>query len=202
MSISRIVAVLIAVGAAVQTAPASKPATAPAHPAHDKMDTGLALKDIDGKMRRPLAAGDTKAAVLFFITHDCPISNGYSPEINRICQDFAGKISFHLVHPYAELNVGAAQKHARDYGYTVPVIIDGQRQLTKAAGAKTTPEAVVVGPDGRTLYRGRIDDLWSDYGKRRAEPTVRDLRDALSAILDGKPVPTPVTQAIGCPIEP
>jgi hypothetical protein len=37
-----------------------------------------------------------------------------------------------------------------------------------------------------------------DVGKRRAEPTQRDLRLALDAIVQGKTPPTPVTKAIGC----
>jgi hypothetical protein len=54
-----------------------------------------------------------------------------------------------------------------------------------------TPEVAVVGPGGALLYRGRIDDLWSDYGKRRQEPTTRDLRAALDAALAGRPTPPP-----------
>jgi hypothetical protein len=60
------------------------------------------------------------------------------------------------------------------------------------------PEVAVVGQDGKVLYRGRIDDMNIDYGKRRAEPTQRDLRNALDAILQGKAVPTPTTKVIGC----
>jgi hypothetical protein len=48
------------------------------------------------------------------------------------------------------------------------------------------------------LYRGRIDDRVADFGKRRVEPTRRDLRLALDAILAGKPVPARRTKAVGC----
>jgi len=48
------------------------------------------------------------------------------------------------------------------------------------------------------VYHGRIDDRIVALGKRRVEPTTRDLREALDAMLEGKPVPTPVTKAVGC----
>ena len=50
----------------------------------------------------------------------------------------------------------------------------------------------------RLLYRGRIDDRVADFGKRRVEPTRRDLRLALDDILAGKPVQTRLTKAVGC----
>jgi hypothetical protein len=50
------------------------------------------------------------------------------------------------------------------------------------------------------LYRGRIDNLYADLNQRRAEATEHDLRDALDAIVDGRPIksqPPP----IGCAIQ-
>jgi hypothetical protein len=48
------------------------------------------------------------------------------------------------------------------------------------------------------MYRGRIDDRYFTFGKDRPQPTVRDLERSLEAVLAGKPVPVPRTQAIGC----
>ena len=46
----------------------------------------LTIPDINGVPRFPLKP-EGKASVLFFITSDCPISNSYAPEIQRICSD-------------------------------------------------------------------------------------------------------------------
>ena len=193
MRVLILLCVLLAVSISVGGAPVG--IAAPAN--------NTAIKDIEGVERKPLLAGKAAAAVVFFLSHDCPISNGYSPEVNRICKEFGdgGKVVFHIVHPYVELTADEARKHAKEFGYTVPVIVDHDRAVTKAVGAKVTPQAVVLSPDGKVLYSGRIDDTWTDFGKRRPEPTVRDLRNALTAVLAGKPVPTPATDAIGCPIE-
>ncbi|QOV91288.1 redoxin domain-containing protein [Humisphaera borealis] len=174
---------------------AKRPATRPAD---------QPVKDVEGRLCHPLSTGGAKAAVVFFLSHDCPISNGYSPEINRICKEFGGdgKVVFHIVHPYEKLSADEARKHAKEFAYTVPVIVDADKQLTRSLRATTTPQVFVLTPDGEVAYSGRIDNLWSGFGKRRTEPTVRDLRDSLSAILAGKPVPNRSTDSIGCPIEP
>jgi hypothetical protein len=62
----------------------------------------------------------------------------------------------------------------------------------------TTPEVAIVTPAGQIAYRGRIDDQYADLGKKRLAPTQRDLREALTSILAGQPVPRPRTVAIGC----
>jgi hypothetical protein len=162
----------------------------------------VVIRDVDGVDRRPLDCGTGKAAVLIFLAHDCPISNGYGPEINRICAAYGGAngFAFTIVHPFGELSVAEAKKHATEYGYTVPVVVDGDRAVTGQVKPLVTPEAAVVGPDGTVLYRGRIDDKWAGYGRSRPEPTTRELRDALDAIRADRPVPAARTEAIGCPI--
>lgn len=146
--------------------------------------------------------GKAKAAIVFFLAHDCPISNSYAPEINRIGAIYGGdeKFTITIVHPYADLTAAEARKHAKEYGFAAPVLIDAEHKLCDRVGATVTPQVAVVGPDGTVLYLGRIDDKWATYGKSRVEPTVRDLRAALDAILIGKPAPTARTEAIGCPI--
>jgi hypothetical protein len=67
-------------------------------------------------------------------------------------------------------------------------------------GAATIPEAAVLAPDGTLLYLGRIDNRVEDFNIRRPEPTKFDLREALDALLSGKPVPHPRTKAFGCAI--
>jgi hypothetical protein len=80
----------------------------------------------------------------------------------------------------------------------MPALLDPAHKVVRAAGATVTPEAAVISPSGTLLYRGRIDDLYLDFGKRRREPTKRDLREALDAILTGKKPALRTTNAVGC----
>jgi hypothetical protein len=51
-------------------------------------------------------------------------------------------------------------------------------------------------------YRGRIDNQYAALGKPRRVVTVHDLRDALDALVAGRPVVHPETEAFGCVIAP
>ncbi len=66
------------------------------------------------------------------------------------------------------------------------------------AGATITPEAVVVDPHGRVLYRGRIDDRYVSLGLERPVATRRDLDEALTDITAGKAPRQATTLAVGC----
>ena len=54
------------------------------------------------------------------------------------------------------------------------------------------------GADGEILYRGRIDNLFPALGSRRQQASRHELRDALDAVLDGKPVAVSRSEAVGC----
>jgi hypothetical protein len=162
----------------------------------------LEVTDVAGVTHHPLDLhGDHEAVAFLFVGVDCPISNGYAPELNRIVAEFAKQgIDFYMVYPDADSTANAVRKHAHDYGYTAPAVLDPQHQLAKRFGATVTPEAAVVGPNGTMLYHGRIDDLYADLGKQRFAATTHDLREALDAIVHHRPVAQPITKAIGCEI--
>jgi len=142
---------------------------------------------------------DAKALVFVFISNECPIANRYAPEIERLHKRYASnQIAFILVHSDPAETQQAIDKHTRDYSYTCAVVRDTDQRLARKAGVTVTPEAVVFLPDGKRIYRGRIDNRFEAFGKARPEPTQRDLQAALDAIVQGKPVRKSETRAIGC----
>ena len=154
--------------------------------------------DLGGNSHRPAVVDDAAAHVLFFITVDCPIANQYVPEINSITDDYAGKgIRFFCVHVDPDLTAAIAKKHAAEYGLKPAVVLDPKHELVAATGVTVTPEAVVLTPGGMP-YRGRIDNLYADLGDKRRVVTRHELRDALAAVLSGKPILRPRTAAVGC----
>lgn len=160
------------------------------------------LSDFNGKAHSPLRAEGRKATVIILTLPDCPIANAYAPEINRLVADYTAKgIGIYLAHVDHDLTATAARKHAKDFGIQCPVLLDSQHALVKALGATKTPQAFLLGPDGKTLYRGRINNLYADYGQRRQTVTQHDLRNALDAVLAGKRVSQAETEAIGCHIQ-
>ncbi len=159
----------------------------------------LELMTISGSKVSPLVGKDRKATVFFFITHDCPISNSYAPEIERIYKAYsAKKIAFFLVYVDPTLSLEDAKKHRSEFAYTCPALLDPKHELVKLTGATVTPEATALSANGKLLYRGRIDDRAADFGKVRAHPNQRDLRVALDSIAAGKKVARPITKPVGC----
>lgn len=155
------------------------------------------LKDPAGKIVKPLAKAGQKATVLFFLTTECPIGNLYSPEINRIVDQYKKQgVTCHAI--YAHETAAEIKKHQREYKLSLGALLDPELKLAKLTGATVTPEACVLSQDGKILYRGRIDDRAVKFGTVRLEPRVRDLRLALDAVLAGKPVANKFTKPIGC----
>ena len=144
-----------------------------------------------------------RARVLFFIAHDCPIANGYAPEIQRIAAQYGPRgLRCALVYAEPGLSARAASRHAAAYGYHLPITLDPRLTLAHRLGVTVTPEVVVLAPNGQRLYRGRIDDKYVTLGQPRFRVDRHDLRDALDAVAQGRPVPTPITGAVGCFLPP
>lgn len=157
------------------------------------------LLDLDGRAVDPFQqTRGAKAVVFLFTSTDCPISNRYAPEIQRLYRAFSGKgVRFFLVYPNPADTADMIRTHERSFGYPAEALRDPRQALVKLAHATITPEAAVF-VDGALAYHGRIDDRFVDFGVDRPQPTVRDLSDALDAVLAGRPVPHPETQAVGC----
>ena len=160
----------------------------------------LELQGTDGQMHTPLVAGDKKAVVLFFVSPFCSTTRPFMKEINAIAAAYADRAVVSLIHSDSEITVEVALQHADMNEVKAPVLVDKDQKLAKLVKATITPEAVVLSPTGEVLYQGRINDLYLGPTKRQRAATTKDLRDALDAILAGKPVPQPQLEAQGCKI--
>ncbi len=161
----------------------------------------VSLSDSEGKVHTAAEWEGKRAVVLLFVTTDCPLSNGYVPEFNRLAAAYAGKgLVFYAVQGDATIAADEVRRHVKEFGYRFPYLLDPQESLATITGATTTPEAAVLSPGGELLYLGRIDNRLEDYGKRRIQVTEFDLRNALDAIVSGKAVSRPRTKPFGCAI--
>src|SRR5215510_403435 len=161
----------------------------------------LNLLDLEGKSVNPLADQGAKAVVFIFTRADCPISNRYAPEVRRLSASFAPeKVKFWLIYPDGDAPLDAIRQHIKEYDYDCEALRDPRHELVKVTGASVTPEAAVFvfnRSGARMIYRGRIDDQYVAFGKRRPA-TVRDLEDVLTAVVSGKAVKFKTTPAVGC----
>lgn len=161
----------------------------------------FSLADTSGRVHTPADWAGKRAVVLLFVSTDCPLSNRYVPEMNRIASDYGARgVAFYAVQGDATVPLDQVRAHVKEFGYTFPYLIDPEEALAAYTGAVATPEAAVLSPRGDLLYLGRLDNRLEDFGKERIRVTEFDLRDALDAVLAGKPVPHPRTKALGCAI--
>lgn len=157
------------------------------------------FEDIHSKLHDPFGDKETRAIVLVFIATDCPIANYYQPTLSRLTEEYAKKqVRFFLVHSDPDTRLDEIIEHKKEFKMKAPVVRDGDLEIAKRVDARRTPEAFLIDPKGKTLYRGRINDLYADYGKRRGAVREHDLRNALDAFLAGREIKQAKTTAVGC----
>ena len=161
----------------------------------------FAFFDTNGQKHTRSEWSDKRAVVLLFLETDCPLSNGYVPELDRTAGDYTSRnVVFYAVQGDATVAIDEVRRHVKEFAYTFPYLLDPKETLAAYVGATTAPEAAVLSTSGELLYLGRIDNRLEDFGKQRVRITEFDLRDALDAVLAGKPVLHARTKALGCAI--
>jgi peroxiredoxin len=159
------------------------------------------LRDTNGAVHTGEDWRGKKAVVLFFTMTDCPLANGYVPEMNRMRAAYEPRgVTFYAVQVDNTVTDAAVKKYAQEFGYTFPMLNDPRLTLARLTGAKVTPEVAVLSSNGEVLYLGRIDNKVEDLTRPRYAATEPELRNALDAILLGKPPKEGRTRAVGCSI--
>lgn len=164
------------------------------------------LKNVDQKMVSLSDYKSTKGVILIFDCNTCPYSKAYNSRIIELHAKYAT-----LGYPVVAINPNdPAQsagdsfernvEQARRKGYTFAYLTDEPQDVTRAFGATNTPHVFVlqrVGNDFKVAYIGAIDD------NARDQSAVKNkyVETAVDALLQGKPVPTVKTKAIGCSIK-
>ncbi|MFO1457952.1 MAG: redoxin domain-containing protein [Verrucomicrobiota bacterium] len=178
----------------------ARPSESAAEPVGD-VTSCKGVTDLEGRAQCPFSEKGLRALVLIFVSIECPICNRYAPEIQRLENQFSKQgVKFWMVQPSMDESVDQTRRYLSEYGYAFGWLRDPLQSLVRRAEVRVTPEAVVFTPDGKVVYRGRIDDRHAALGKARPAPTRRELNDALEAVLAGRPVSVTNAPAVGCTI--
>jgi len=163
--------------------------------------------DLHGQQIIRLAAPGAPAVVLFFLATDCPISNRYVPEMQRLAKEFGAKhVGVWLVYPNATETVEGVASHEKAYGIDGATLVHPTASLMVRIHPVVTPEAAVLIPlqsgedDFSVAYAGRIDDWYVDIGRQRPKATRHDLEQAVADVLSRQTVPPPGGPPVGCGI--
>jgi len=169
----------------------------PAPPAIGAMIDDFKLPDADGAQHTLNSLKGKNGAVIIFIATRCPVSNGYNDRMEKLAQDYQAKginvigINSNSTEPASEVKTHAAEKHL-----TFAILKDDGNKIADRFGANHTPEAYVIDASGKLVYHGRIDN-----SQKIEAITSNDLRDALDALLAGKPIQKTTSVAFGCSIK-
>lgn len=162
----------------------------------------LVLTSVDGRLHRLGAIKTTPIEVLIFLSPECPISCQYVPELNRLHERYATQgVRFAGVISDPSITRSKAKEFAEEFQLQLPLLFDASALLANACQPTHVPE-VFVFHQGRLAYRGRIDDTYPAPGKRRHEPTARDLVGVLDSLVAGEEVAYHRTDPVGCRFEP
>lgn len=157
----------------------------------------------NGRECDPYEFEESKIIVVMFTCNHCPYVQAYEQRLINLQKDFADNgVTFVAINANDEINYPEDSfdnmvKRAKEKGYNFPYLRDKTQEVAKTFGATYTPEVFVFDQSRTLQYHGRIDDNWQEPDK----VTKQNLREALEAILAGKPVDRANTQAIGCTVK-
>jgi len=137
------------------------------------------------------ALKDHQSIVVIFRSTLCPYSNHYNDSLRDLVGQYGAKgVLFVAVHSDRLETEDDIRAHAKKHGHAFPVIRDPGGDLARLLDARRTPEVFVLDQKGALRYHGRI-------ASKIGTP---DLRNALDALLAGRPIEPTVTKAFGCSI--
>ncbi|HZV70189.1 MAG TPA: thioredoxin family protein [Saprospiraceae bacterium] len=159
---------------------------------------------VSGKTISLKDVASDKATVVMFICNHCPYVIHVNDEMVRVANDYSPKgvsfvaISSNDVENYPEDGPVRMKDVAMRLKYPFPYLYDESQEVAKAFDAACTPDFYVFDKDLKLAYRGRLDD---SRPKNSNPLTGKDLRDAIDAILEGKPVSEKQYPSAGCNIK-
>jgi len=169
----------------------------------------FSLPGTDGRLHRLADYKASPILAIVFISNHCPASQLYEGRIKALVRDYAARgVTLVAIAPNGP---EAASPHELNYTdvddslegmkvraayrqFPFDYLYDGETQaVANRYGPKVTPHLFIFDARRRLRFEGRIDDHL-----REAKATHHEARDALDALLAGKPVPVEHTPVFGC----
>jgi thiol-disulfide isomerase/thioredoxin len=170
------------------------------------------LPGIDGRNHSLQDYADARILVIIFTANHCKTAQAYEGRIIQLVKDYKDKgvtvvgiapndpqalslselVYSDLGDSFEELKIRAQER-----GFNFSYLYDGDSQkVSRAYGPVSTPHVFIFDQARKLRYVGRIDD-----SENIAAVTKHDARNALDALLAGKPVPVEKTRTFGCSIK-
>ena len=164
----------------------------------------FSLPDTGGNTVSPADFEGSPALLVIFMCNHCPYVKHIREGLADLAREYQARgvavvgINANDVSyvPADSPEMMAREKEA--VGYTFPYLYDETQEVAKAYHAACTPDFFLFDRERALVYRGQMDDSRPGGG---LPVTGADLRAALDAVLEGRPVPQDQKPSIGCNIK-
>jgi thiol-disulfide isomerase/thioredoxin len=170
------------------------------------------LPGVDGRRHSLKDFASAPVLVVVFTCNHCPTAQAYEERIQKLHDDYDGKgVALVAISPndpkavrldelgYSDLSDSLEEMKIRadDKGFTFPYLYDGETQaVAHGYGPVATPHVFVFDQARKLRFVGRVDDA-----ENPDKIKVQDTRNAIDALLGGRPVPVDKTKVFGCSIK-
>ncbi|GAB3029775.1 thioredoxin family protein [Spirosoma pulveris] len=164
------------------------------------------LKNVDSRQITLADYKDQRGVIVVFMSNHCPFAKAYEDRLIGLDRKFATQgypvlaIMPNDPKAYDDDSFQNMQVRSREKNYPFAYGMDETQTTAKAFGATRTPEVFVLKQTGGQFiveYVGTIDDSPQDGSSVQR----RYIDEAVSSLLAGRPVQSPITKPIGCAIK-
>ncbi len=169
----------------------------------------FSLPGVDGQFHKLSDYSASPVLVMVFLCNHCQIASIYEERVQKLADEYGPKgVAVVVIQPndpeairvdeldsadtsdsLDEMKIRVQFKHLR-----YPYLYDGETQaVARALGPQATPHVFVFDKERKLRYQGRFDDSY-----RVELVKSQDARNAVDALLAGKPVPVAETGVFGC----
>ncbi len=164
----------------------------------------FSLPDVSGEMVSLSDFADAPALLVVFMCNHCPYVIHVADGLARLAAEYQQRgvavvgINSNDTATYPEDSPKNMAKEVKRRRYSFSYLYDESQEISKAYRAACTPDFYVFDRQRKLVYRGQMDSSRPGGGD---EVTGKDLRAALDAVLENRPVSANQKPSIGCNIK-
>lgn len=156
---------------------------------------------VDGKEYAMEDFKKGKGTLVVFTCNHCPYVKAWEERLAKIGNDFNDDFGVVFINSNDPREVDMdsyprMQERSKRLGHEFPFVVDFSSDMARKFGAEKTPDVFLFDKTGKLVYKGAPDD---SYEASKAK--VPYLRNALTALKEGKKIETASTKSVGCSIK-
>jgi peroxiredoxin len=161
------------------------------------------LRDPDGVIQVSDYAFGKKGLLIVFTCNHCPYAKAVWPRMIRLGRyALEREINVLAINPninpkYPDDAPGEISKKIKEWGIPFPYLVDETQKVARAFDAQCTPDIYLFNAEQNLVYHGRLDDNWQE----EAKVTKEELKDAITALAEGRPISEKQFPSMGCSIK-